>query len=54
MTKKTESKPIELTNHEKMIIRKLARAIKRGELERKARIEREDAEDNKYRRKIVK
>lgn len=52
--KKTESEPIELNNHEKMVIRKLAKEIKRAEIERKARIEREDAEDNQYRRKIVK
>lgn len=52
--KKTESAPIELNNHEKLLIRKLAREIKRAEMERKARIEREDAEDNQYRRKIVK
>jgi len=52
--KKTESAPIELNNHEKLLIRRLAKAIKRGELERKARIERENAEDNQYRRKIVK
>ena len=52
--KKSESEPIELNNHEKLLIRRLAREIRRAELERKARIEREDAEDNQYRRKIVK
>lgn len=52
--KKTESAPIELNNHEKLLIRRLAKAIERGELERKARIEREDAEDNKYIKRIVK
>lgn len=54
MAKKTESAPIELSNHEKMLIRRIARMIRKGETERKTRIEREDAEDNKYRRKIVK
>lgn len=52
--KKSESEPIELNNHEKLLIRRLAKEIRRAELERKARIEREDAEDNQYRRKIVK
>lgn len=54
MTKKTESKPIELTNHEKMMIRRLARLIKRDERKRKAIIEQEDAEDAPFRRKIIK
>lgn len=52
--KKTESKPIELTNHEKMLIRRIAKFIRRGEIDRKAIIEKEDAEDAPFRRKIVK
>lgn len=52
--KKTESEPIKLNNHEKLLIRRLAREIKRAEIERKARIERENAEDNQYIKRIVK
>lgn len=52
--KKTESEPIELNNHEKMLIRKLARMIRKGETARAKQIKQEDKEDEKYRRKIVK
>ena len=57
--KKTESEQIQLTNHEKNMLRKLARSFEqvektRQEWARKAIIKREDKEDEKYRRKIVK
>lgn len=57
--KKTESERIQLTNHEKNMLRKLARSFAevekaRQEWARKAIIKREDKEDEKYRRKIVK
>jgi hypothetical protein len=52
--KKTEPEPIELNNHEKMLIRKLARMIKRGETTKAKQIEQEDKEDAPFRRKIVK
>ena len=54
MTKKTELTPIELNNHERLLIRRIAKFIKRGEIDRKAIIEKEDAEDAPFRRKIVK
>lgn len=50
--KKTESAPIKFNNHEKMLIRRIVRFYR--EIDRKARIKKEDAEDEKYRRKIVK
>lgn len=53
--KKTESEPIQLTNHEKNMLRKLARQFAQNEKnKRKAIIMQEDKEDEKYRRKIVK
>lgn len=57
--KKTEPERIQLTNHEKNMLRKLARSFEqvekaRQEWTRKAIIKREDKEDEKYRRKIVK
>lgn len=56
---KTESERIQLTNHEKNMLRKLARSFAevekaRQEWAKKAIIKQEDAEDEKYRRKIVK
>lgn len=57
--KKTESERIKLTNHEKNMLRKLARSFEqiekaRQEWAKKAIIKQEDKEDEKYRRKIVK
>lgn len=57
--KKTESERIQLTNHEKNMLRKLARSFEqiekaRQEWAKKAIIKKEDAEDAPYRRKIVK
>lgn len=52
--KKTKSEPIELNNHEKMLIRKLARMIRKGETARAKQIKQEDKEDAPFRRKIVK
>lgn len=52
--KKSESAPIELNNHEKMLIRKLARMIRKGESTRAKQIKQEDKEDAPFRRKIVK
>lgn len=57
--KKTESEQIQLTNHEKNMLRKLARSFEqiekaRQEWAKKAIIKQEDKEDEKYRRKIVK
>ena len=59
MMKKSESPKIQLTNHEKHMLRKLAKGhedIKRvrSDWERKCRIKREDEEDAPFRRKIVK
>lgn len=52
---KTESEQIQLTNHEKNMLRNLARQFAQNEKnKRKAIIMQEDAEDEKYRRKIVK
>lgn len=57
--KKTESERIQLTNHEKNMLRKLARSFAevekaRQEWARKAIIKREDAEDAPFRKKITK
>lgn len=57
--KKIESEQIQLTNHEKNMLRKLARSFEQVEKARqawakKAIIKQEDKEDEKYRRKIVK
>lgn len=52
--KKTESAPIELNNHEKMLIRRLAKIIRKGETARAKQIKQEDKEDAPFRRKIVK
>ena len=52
--KKTDSAPIELNNHEKLLIRRLAKIIRKGETARAKQIKQEDKEDEKFRRKIVK